>query len=356
MNNQRQDNQSKRLVAKLIASAFQFAKFAIVGLFNTALNYLIYSTFVFFGLHYLLSNTIAWGIGILISYLLNAKFVFTTPAKASSMVKTYAVYGVSYLVTQLGLVLLVDFLLISEFLAPLIMLLFSIPFNFLAMKFWAMRKTTEKLIVFDLDGTLFATHPGITSSMEAVLSDNGLKKPDEQMLEDLLRGGSTAMLIKNMYGLPEEEIRKVIREYRMHYLQFGIYNCKPYTGIPELLDKIQSKNYMIAIASLKREAVLKELVELKGFASYFKLIIGNDDACTLTKAQILKKIMSDLGAAPKNTVMVGDSYYDYDAAREVGCRFIGVTYGYGFCKEEIIRLDQVNFVENIDKLEEQLKL
>ncbi len=356
MNSHKKQNNFRSQLVKLITAGIQFIKFSIVGLFNTGLNYIIYSSLVFVGLHYLLSNTVAWAIGILVSYLLNTKLVFNTTAKKSAMAKTYVVYGVSYLVTQIGMVVLVDFINLSEFLAPLVMLLFSVPFNFFSMKYWAIGINTRRLVVFDLDGTLFATHPGITSSMEAVLIDNGLQKPNEKMLEELLLGGSTAMLIKNNYGLAADDIRRVIREYRLHYLQFGIYNCKPYDGISDLLETLYNKNCMIAIASLKRENVLKELVELKGFANYFDLIVGNNDDCTITKAQMLRTIADTLNASPDNTTMVGDSYYDYDAAKMLGCDFIGVTYGYGFNAEEISRLNDVTFVDSVDGVGERLGL
>ncbi len=339
---------------ELCGIAIEFIKFSMVGVFNTVLNYLLYSTQLYLGVHYFIANAVAWGIGVFVSYLLNSKFVFSTAPSRSAAIKTYIVYGISFSVTSLGLFLLIDLLSVSAYIAPIIMLLFSIPFNFLAMKYWAISKKTKKLVVFDLDGTLFATDSGISSSIESVLVYNGLGKPDEDLCSRLVDGVPSAILLKEKYILTEARLRKIVKEYRNHYQQFGIYECTPYPCIEQLLIKLKRKGFKLAVASLKNEDTLIELLENKGVAGYFDTIIGNDSECTLSKESVLKTAIKKVGFTAKDSYLVGDSYYDYDAARVVGCEFIGVTYGYGFCEEEITRLSDVIFVDDVKGIEGQL--
>ncbi len=332
----------------------QLLRFFVVGVFNTGLNYLLYSTQIYLGVHYLLANAIAWGIGVFISYLLNAKFVFSVKTKGLAVVKTYVVYATSFGVTSLGLIVLIDYLAVSEYLAPIIMLLFSIPFNFFAMKFWAIGKREKKLVIFDLDGTLFATDPGIRSSIESIMVYNGLGKPDEDFVNRITTGSPSYILLKEKYNLTESRLRKIVMEYREHYQQFGIYECIPYPGIEQLLIRLERAGFKLAIASLKTEEALLELVENKGLLQYFDTIIGNDKECTYTKEKIMRDAMSAIGFECENTTIVGDSYMDYDAARVIGCSFIGVTYGYGFSDEEISRLDGVTFVNDTKNVGDML--
>ncbi len=334
----------------------QLTKFSMVGLFNTGLNYLLYSTQVFIGIHYIVANAIAWGIGVFVSYLLNSKLVFSAKLSRESVIKTYVVYGISFSVTTVGLYILIDLLSVSEYLAPLIMLVFTIPFNFLAMKFWAIGKKPVKLIVFDLDGTLFETHPGMLSSIQSVLLYNGLDKPDDVFKEKLMSGVPSSMLLKECYNLTENRLRKIVQEYRGHYQQFGAYECKPYPGIKQLLMKLSRSGQRMAIASLKREEVLNEIVGDKGVEEFFDVVVGNDFDCSLTKDVILKTVIEEMGFSADDTILIGDSYYDYDAARVIGCEFIGVTYGYGFSDEERNRLQRVTFVDDVKGIEEQLKI
>ncbi len=346
MNRNEEEKIAGFTVSEIYRFIVQFIKFAMVGVFNTGLNYMLYSTQVYLGVHYLVANAIAWGIGVFISYLLNAKFVFSVRAKGSAMIKTYIVYGISFAATSLGLIVLIDYLNVSEYIAPIIMLIFTIPFNFFAMRFWAIGKREKKLVIFDLDGTLFATDPGICSSIESVLVYNGLGKPDEDLKNKMIAGSPSYIVLKEKYNITESRLKKIVMEYRTHYQQFGIFECTPYPGIEQLIIKLKRSGFKLAIASLKTEVALLELLDNKGLGHYFDTIIGNNTECTLSKEKVMNDAISNVGFEAENTYIVGDSYMDYDASRKIGCSFIGVTYGYGFTDEEIRRLDGVTFVND----------
>ena len=140
----------KKLLAKLgiedtlgfWAFAKQFIKFGIVGVSNTLLSLLIYYILVLLGVHYILSNTIAFAISVLNAYYWNRKYVFKQNEKKSAgrqLAKVYAAYGFTFLLSTGLLFLMVDVLGISELVAPLINLCVTVPLNFLLNKFWAFR-------------------------------------------------------------------------------------------------------------------------------------------------------------------------------------------------------------------------
>ncbi len=123
----------------------QFIKFGIVGVSNTLLNLAIYYLFVYIDpALYLWGQVVGWAISVLNAFYWNNKYVFKDGSSGwQSLLKrlgrTYITYGSTLLLSTLLLWLEVEFWGLSEWLAPLINLLITIPLNFLLNKFWAFR-------------------------------------------------------------------------------------------------------------------------------------------------------------------------------------------------------------------------
>lgn len=122
----------------------QFTKFGLVGVSNTIVSLAVYYTLVYINVHFIAANTIAFIISVLNSYLWNNKFVFKKNALTwqdhlKRIGKTYLAYGTTFLLGTGLLYLLVSILGVSEYIAPLINLVFTIPVNFVMNKFWAFK-------------------------------------------------------------------------------------------------------------------------------------------------------------------------------------------------------------------------
>jgi len=124
---------------------FQFIKFGIVGLSNTAISYIIYFLLVYVGLHYIIASVIAFVISVLNSFFWNNKYVFKKGDNQKrniihSLIKTYISYAFTGLVLQnLLLFVFISILHISKYLAPLFGLVITIPLNFILNKLWAFK-------------------------------------------------------------------------------------------------------------------------------------------------------------------------------------------------------------------------
>jgi len=142
-----------RLLAKLEitdrASFFlfikQFIKFGIVGVSNTVIALGTYYLLIFLGVHYLIANGIAFVISVCNAYFWNSRFVFKVKSKSAvPFIRVFVVYTCTALLSTGLLYLMVDILLISQWIAPLINLCITIPLNFLLNKFWALREEKSK--------------------------------------------------------------------------------------------------------------------------------------------------------------------------------------------------------------------
>ena len=140
------DNQVKGII--------QFVKFGIIGVSNTVISYVIYivsllamqQANVLINIDYLIAQIVAFLLSVLWSFYWNNKYVFIVShgGKRSvfkSLLKTYISYSFTGLfLNSVLLILWVDKLNFSEFIAPLINLMISVPLNFLINKFWAFRE------------------------------------------------------------------------------------------------------------------------------------------------------------------------------------------------------------------------
>ena len=122
--------------------AAQFMKFGVVGLSNTAISLGIYYLLIGVGCHYLLANGAGFVLSVLNSYFWNSRFIFRDKKENSewkALGKVFLAYGVSFCLSSLLMILFVQVLGISEYLAPILRLVLTVPLNFVMNKLWAFK-------------------------------------------------------------------------------------------------------------------------------------------------------------------------------------------------------------------------
>lgn len=143
----------KDLTDAVYASLMQFLKFGIVGLSNTIISYVLYVVILILFMkleilqtnRYLAAQGIAFVVSVVWSFYWNNRVVFTLQegekrSAIKSFVKTFVSYSFTGLVLNSALLILwVRVLHISEFIAPVINLLISVPLNFIINKRWAFK-------------------------------------------------------------------------------------------------------------------------------------------------------------------------------------------------------------------------
>ena len=202
-----------------------------------------------------------------------------------------------------------------------------------------------ELILFDLDGTLLDTSPGIFNSVRYAESQMGLTPiPDSQLREFV--GPPPKSMYQRIYGLSEDAALQAAQKHREYGKTKAIYEAQVYPGIQELLAQLKASGYKLAVATLKAETIARTILEYYGIAEYFDTIVGMDPQETLTKRMTIDLAKERTGSAGK-TILVGDSIYDYDGAMEAGIDFLGVLYGFGFAPENSYPFDAVMTVAEV---------
>ena len=120
----------------------QFIKFGLVGLSNAIVLYGVYYLLLKAGMHYILAYIIAFILSVLNAYLWNNRFVFknSTESFFKKIIKVYASYTFTFLLSTVLLYVWVDLLHVSDKIGPIINIVITTPINFIMNKNWAFRK------------------------------------------------------------------------------------------------------------------------------------------------------------------------------------------------------------------------
>lgn len=188
---------------------------------------------------------------------------------------------------------------------------------------------SNTVIIFDLDGTLLDTSPGIFGSVRYAEQHMKLPPVDDLVLPQFVGPPPKEMYMK-IYGLTQEEALNAVSFHREYGMNKAIYEAEVYAGIPETLSELRKRGCKLAVATLKKQAIAEVILENFKLAEYFDSIVGMNEEETLTKKDTIELAMKDTNSS--EAVMVGDSNYDYLGAKEARAGFIGVLYGFGFNK------------------------
>ncbi len=179
-------------------------------------------------------------------------------------------------------------------------------------------------VIFDLDGTLLDTSPGIMESVRFAAEKLGYPQPTDDQLRTFIGPPLTDSFMR-CYGCNNEEAKKLTAAYREHYREGALLKAIPYDGIFELCTELKKTDFILAVATSKPQEFSEQILNHFGFS--FPVICGADMGGKLTKADLIRKCVAKTGA--DRAVMIGDTEHDAKGAMETGVPFIAVSYGFG---------------------------
>jgi len=212
-----------------------------------------------------------------------------------------------------------------------------------------------KYIFFDLDGTLTQSEFGIMAAATKALNHFGIETPSQEILKKFI-GPPLYVSFHDFYKLSEEDSQEAIKIYREYYVKEGVYQAPLYPGITEMLKELKNAGCTLMITTSKPETMAVTVANNDGIFEYFDGIIGPAlDEHDPNKAILIKRALKALGTDDsdkdflKNCLMIGDRFYDIEAACEIGIDSIGVLYGYGN-EQELKEAGATYIVKNVQDI------
>lgn len=191
------------------------------------------------------------------------------------------------------------------------------------------------LILFDLDGTLTESHPGIVNSVVYALKHYGLPVPEYSELLKFV-GPPLAKSFTEFAGMSEEQAKEAVFVYREYFSTKGLFENAPYEGIAEVLGRLKAAGKRLAVATSKPDVFSEKILRHFGLMDYFDFLAGAamDEKSRLTKTEVIEYALENCGVTDRSRVlMVGDRSHDILGAKAAGLDSAGVLYGYGSREE-----------------------
>lgn len=213
----------------------------------------------------------------------------------------------------------------------------------------------KKVILFDMDGTLTESGEGITKSVQYALEKMGKPEPDIKKLRVFI-GPPLLEQFMDYAGMNRDEADKAVSYYRERYLTRGMFENKPYPGIPEMLERLRENGFLLAIASSKTETTVLQILEHFQMRKYFAEVTGAEEHEKRNKkADVIEEALHRLGMSGSRdqVIMVGDKEHDVIGAGKTGISCVAVAYGYGTI-EELRAAKPSKIVHTVKELEEYL--
>jgi phosphoglycolate phosphatase len=185
-------------------------------------------------------------------------------------------------------------------------------------------------VLFDLDGTLIHSAPGILAAFRKVLADAGIEPVDA--VDERVIGPPLMKTLARLSGLePGERLDAVATAFKATYDTVGVYHADPYPGCLEVLDRLVTAGRRSYIVTNKRRTPAVMIADLLGMQPRLAGLYTLD---TLTppaarKRDVVAHLLAEHRLTRETVVMVGDSGDDADAAAANDLGFIAATYGYG---------------------------
>lgn len=214
----------------------------------------------------------------------------------------------------------------------------------------------KKLVIFDLDGTLLDTIADLGEATNHALKQLGYPTHPTDTIRTFVGNGINKLLER---ALPEHErTEENVLRMRTHFVPFyDEHNAdlsRPYPGIVALLEELQRRGIMIAVASNKYQAATEKLVAQYFPTINFVEVLGQREGIAVKPdPTIVFDILKKADVSPEDVLYVGDSGVDMQTAIHAGVDAVGVAWGFR-PRTELEGFSPKGIVEKAEELLEYL--
>ena len=188
------------------------------------------------------------------------------------------------------------------------------------------------IILFDLDGTLTESGPGIMKAGQYALRAFGIERDWREL--SFFVGPPLSETFARF--VPAQDVDAAVAKFREYYQKDGWLDNAPYPGIPELLAHLKAQGKRLFVATSKLDTMAERIVEHFGLMPYFEAVCGAPagDKEAGKKVNVVRAALKSAGCdGLSRAVMIGDREHDVIGGHLAGLEVIGVLYGYGSREE-----------------------
>jgi|LauGreStaDraftv2_3_1035109.scaffolds.fasta_scaffold19264_3 phosphoglycolate phosphatase len=189
-----------------------------------------------------------------------------------------------------------------------------------------MQNNNYDLIIFDWDGTLANSTQLIIDAICKGSVDVGLPEPTQEAASSIIGLGFREATYDLFGHIPDTKLSELTARYS-HYYGLGEDHIPLFDGVPEAIAHLTEKGVPLAVATGKGRRGLNKALANSGIAHYFIATRCVDECHSKPHPQMILDLMSEVAATPERTLMIGDTSFDLQMAKNANVASLGVTYG-----------------------------
>lgn len=193
---------------------------------------------------------------------------------------------------------------------------------------WSVSVRDYRLLIFDWDGTLVDSIGRIVTAMRRAADLCGLPQLSDAAIKGII-GLGLPEAIRTLY--PELDEHAQIERFREGYsAQYLLLEDQPsalFPGVAESLEAFRADGYRLAVATGKSRHGLQRVLQGRGWLDYFDITRCADETASKPHPLMLQEILGYFALQPQQALMVGDSAFDLQMARNAGMDSVAVGFG-----------------------------
>jgi len=214
-----------------------------------------------------------------------------------------------------------------------------------------------KTVLFDLDGTLIDSAPGVTWSLNKALAAEGRPGLTVERVKELVGKGAVFLVadaLEDTGGMIDEAHRDRVKdEFLRIYAENPIQDTIVFPGVLDVLNKLRDDGVPMALCTNKPKITTMPVLDAFGLTQYFPVVLCGDEVThRKPDGRHVLDTLKLLGGDPAKAVMVGDSENDILAAQDANVATICVSFGY--CHMPFEDLKPTVLIDSFDKFADAL--
>ena len=206
-----------------------------------------------------------------------------------------------------------------------------------------------RLLVFDWDGTLADSEGRIVAAAQAAIDQIGLPKRSPDAVKAIIGLGMSEAFASLFEGSAKHLEPRFVASYRQHYLHDTDHPIRLFPGAEKALRHLSRERYWLAVATGKGRRGLDRDIATHDLDDLFATTRCADDAPSKPHPGMLLDIMEELVVSDAETLMVGDTAFDLEMARNAGVACVGVRCGV-HAPERLLEFDPLALLNSIVEL------
>ncbi len=201
-------------------------------------------------------------------------------------------------------------------------------------------------IIFDFDGTLVDSSPGIVNCLSDAFQSCGFL-PETEISSSMIGPPLREMIRLISPGIDDLDIETIAYSFRVRYDSYGFKLTEPFEGISDFLRELSTFGLSLYIATNKRKTPTDSILKHLGWNGFFKDVLSVDSIQPpfTNKSLMIQALLRDHSIHNRLCCYIGDRIDDYYAACEANVMYLMAGWGFAPCFQPDINSNKIDFLE-----------